>query len=120
MAFNEHIPTYAQRQRVKDLAIAGIPKYIIARIIEIDEATLKKRYRKELDTAQAEQVERISKVVALQAENGNEKSQALYLKTQGAKFGWVEKQVIEQTSNEETQAMRDKIAELESKYERDY
>ena len=65
-------------------------------------------------------VERISNVVAVQAQNGNEKSQALYLKTQAAKFGWVEKQIIEQTDSKDTQELRDKIAELEQVNQRDY
>lgn len=117
---NTHQPTSELRQRVKDLATAGIPKYLIAKVIKIDDETLTKHYEHELSTAQAEAVERISRVVALQAERGNEKSQALYLKTQGAKYGWVEKQVIEQQSTDDMQALQSKIAELEKIHEKDY
>lgn len=117
---NEHIPTELSRQRVSDLAMAGIPKYLIAKIIKIDDETLTKHYDYELSCAQPEAVERIAKVVAVQALNGDQKSQALYLKTQGAKFGWVEKQVVENVDSDETQELRAKVAELEEKYQRDY
>lgn len=117
---NEHIPTVQSRQRVSDLAVAGIPKYLIAKIIKIDDETLTKHYDYELSCAQSEAVERISKVVAIQAESGDPRAQALYLKTQGAKFGWVEKQVVETTDAEETKEIKDKLAELEAKFERDY
>lgn len=115
-----HCPTPELKQRVTDLATAGIPKYLIAKIIKIDDETLTKYYDYELSCAQPEAVERIAKVVALQAEQGDSKAQALYLKTQGAKFGWVEKQVIEQQSSEDTQALKDKVKELEDKFTRDY
>lgn len=117
---NTHIPTDALRTRVKDLAIAGIPIYLIAKIIKIDDETLTKHYQYELSCSQAEAVQRIAKVVAIQAEQGDSKAQALYLKTQGAKFGWVEKQVIESNSTDDTKELKDKLKELESKFERDY
>lgn len=117
---NAHVPTKELKQRVIDLATAGIPQYLIAKIIKIDKETLTKHYEFELETAQPEAVERISKVVALQAEAGDPKAQALYLKTQGAKFGWVEKQVVETVSVDETQALKDKIRELEDKFTKDY
>jgi hypothetical protein len=117
---NTHYPTPELRQRVTDLATAGIPKYLIAKIIKIDDETLTKHYEYELSCAQAEAVERIGKVVAIQALEGDSKAQALYLKTQGAKFGWVEKQVIEQQTNEDTQALKDKIKELEELHTKDY
>lgn len=117
---NTHVPTHELRTRVKDLAIAGIPMYLIARVIKIDEDTLTKYYQYELSCSQAEAVERIGRVVAIQAEQGDAKAQALYLKTQGAKFGWVEKQVIETVSAEDTQALKDKVKELEAMHQRDY
>lgn len=119
-AFNEHIPTNKLRTRVKDLATAGIPLHLIAKVVELDEDTVKKHYSRQLECAQPEAVERIGKVVAMQAEAGCPKAQSLYLKTQGAKFGWVEKQVVESVNAEDTQALKDKIKELEQQYERDY
>lgn len=117
---NTHQVTKELRQRVSDLAESGIPKYLIAQIIGIDDDTLSKHYAYQLATAKAECVARIGKTVIMQARDGCAKSQALYLKTQGAQHGWVEKQIVENVSNEETNELRAKVAELESKFERDY
>ena len=117
---NTHKPTDHLKQRVSDMTQAGLPKYLIAKILKMDEETLCKHYEYELATAQGELVDKIAKAVAVQAQNGDQKSQALYLKTQGAKFGWVEKQVIETKSADETQELKDKVKELEAKHERDY
>lgn len=117
---NEHQPTAQLRQRVADLATSGIPMYLIAEIIDLDEDTVKRHYKKELNTAQADAIARIAKTVMGQALEGNEKSQALLLKTQGAKFGFVEKQVVETVNNEQAEELKAKIAELESKYSSDY
>lgn len=117
---NEHMPNDDMRQRIKDLVVAGIPKHLICKIVKLNDDTLNLHYSYELDCAQAEIVGDISRVVAVQALNGNEKSQALYLKTQAAKYGWVEKQVVETSNDTDTQALKDKVAELEEKYKRDY
>lgn len=117
---NPHEPTDRLRERVTDLAIAGIPQYMIANVIGIDEDTLKKHYKRELDCSEPEAVERVASTVVMQAINGNEKSQALYLKTKGAKYGWVEKQVIEQQIADDTKELKEKLKELEAKYQKDY
>lgn len=117
---NTHNPSLHDRQRVRDLAIAGIPKYLIADILEIDIETLNKHYQKQLTCSEPEAVERVAKTVVMQALDGNEKSQSLYLKTKGAKYGWVEKQVIESIGGDDTQALKEKIKELEEKYKREY
>lgn len=117
---NTHEPTEELRQRISDLVMCGTPIYLICEIIGINDDTLRKFYSVELKTAKAVAIERIGKTVYQQALNGNEKSQALYLKTQGANQGWVEKQIVETTTGEDTQALREKIAELEKKHERDY
>lgn len=117
---NHHIPSAGLKTRVKDLATAGIPKHLIAKVLGMDEDTLNKHYERELICAQPEAVERIARVVAIQAEQGDPKAQALYLKTQGAKYGWVEKQVIESVNAEDTQALKDKIQELEGKFDKEY
>ena len=117
---NPHEPTEALRQRVTDLVITGTPKYLIAEVIGIDDETLTKHYKRELTTAKSEAIQRIGKTVYQQALEGNEKSQALYLKTQGASHGWVEKQIIESVATEDTKELKDKIKELEEKYSKDY
>lgn len=117
---NTHKPTPELRQRVADLCIAGIPVYLIAKIVKLDDETLTKHYEYELSCAEAEAISRVSKVVSIQAESGDQKSQSLLLKTRGAKYGWVEKQVVENVSSEDTQVLKEKIKELEGKFERDY
>lgn len=117
---NTHIPTDELRTRIKDLAVAGIPVYLIAKVVKLDDETVTKHYEYELSCSQADMVNRIAKVVAIQAEAGDPKAQALYLKTQGAKFGWVEKQVIETKTADDTKELKEKLKELEEKFERDY
>jgi hypothetical protein len=117
---NKHVPTPELRQRVCDLVMCGTPHHLICEVIEINDDTLRKYYDKELKTAKTIAIERIGKTVYQQALEGSEKSQALYLKTQGASQGWIEKQIVETTSSEDSQALRDKIKELEDKYARDY
>lgn len=117
---NEHIPTQEMRQRISDLAVAGIPLNLICEVVQLDDDTIRKYYQRELTIAEPEAVERVAKTVVMQAMNGDSKAQALYMKTKGAKFGWVEKQVIEQKSDHEINELKAKISELESKYERDY
>lgn len=117
---NTHQPTSELRQRICDLVMSGAPQHIICEIIDIDDETLRKYYGKELKTAKAIAIERIGKTVYQQALEGDSKAQALYLKTQGASQGWVEKQVVENVSSDETQALKEKVKELEGKFERDY
>ena len=117
---NRHEPTEELKTRIRDLAVAGIPVYLIAKVVKLDDETLTKHYEYELSCSQAEAVQRIAKVVALQAEDGDPKAQALYLKTQGAKFGWIEKQVVETVSADETKELKDKVAALEGKFDKDY
>jgi hypothetical protein len=117
---NEHEPTQAIRDRVIDLVRSGAPVYIMAEILDMDEATLKKYYGKELKTAKTEAIERIGKTVYQLALEGDPKAYALYLKTQGASHGWVEKQVVETVNSDETLALKEKVKELEGKFTRDY
>lgn len=118
--FNKHVPTTRLRQRISDLAIAGIPLHLICTVVELDDDTVKKYYKRELLCAEPEAIEKVAQTVVMQALNGNDKSQALFLKTKGAKYGWVEKQVVETVSSDETQALKDKVKELEGKFDRDY
>lgn len=120
--FNKYQPNLDHTKRVYDMSRAGIPAHLIAKIIGIGEDTLKKYYEHELSIATPEAVEAIANTVYSQALNdGCTKSQALYLKTRGAKFGWVERQVIDNVqSQEELDRLKAKLKELESKHEKDY
>lgn len=116
----QHQPTVVLRHRIHDLAVAGVPLYTICKVVGLDDDTIRKYYRVELEHAEPEAVARVAKTVIAQAENGDSKAQSLYLKTKGAKYGWVEKQVVETVSNEETSELKNRIAELEAQHERDY
>jgi hypothetical protein len=117
---NKHIVTDELKQRVCDLVMSGAPIHIICEILDINDDTLRKYYDYEIKTAKAVAIERIGKTVYQQAVEGDSKAQALYLKTQGASQGWVEKQIVENVNSEDTQALKEKMKELEQKYERDY
>lgn len=117
---NPHEPTPELRQRVCDLVMSGAPIHIICDILDMDDDTLRKHYRKELTTAKAVAIERIGKTVYQQAVEGDSKAQSLYLKTQGASQGWIEKQVIETNVADDTKELKEKLKELESKFQRDY
>jgi hypothetical protein len=117
---NEHVPTRELRTRISDLAIAGIPLGLIADIVELDDDTVKKHYRRELTLAEPIAIERVAKTVVMQAIEGNEKCMQMYLKMKGRKFGWVDAQVIENVSDAENQALKLKVKELEEKHEKDY
>lgn len=117
---NKHIVTDELKQRVSDLVMSGAPIHIICEIIGITDDTLRKHYDYELKTAKTVAIERIGKTVYQQAVAGDSKAQALYLKTQGASQGWIEKQIVENVISEDTQALKDKIKELEGKFEKDY
>lgn len=117
---NKHKPTTALKCRISDLVMAGTPLRLIAEIVDLCEETIQKHYSRELKTAKAIAIERIAKTVYQQALNGDSKAQSLYLKTQGASQGWIEKHVIEAVSNDETQALQHKIKMLESMSVKDY
>jgi hypothetical protein len=118
---NEHIPTDDLRLRIEDLARAGIPQLLIAEIVEIDKDTLTKYYQRELDLANPMAVARVAQTMYQCALNGDMKAATQYLKMKGAKFGWVEKQVIEVgTTPEETKELEERVLMLEQKHTKDY
>lgn len=116
----EHIPTIESRRRVSDYIRAGIPKHLVAKLMDFSEETLNKYYKYQIETAMAECISGIAAKVAQQALEGCEKSQALYLKTQGARYGFVEKQVVENVDSAETQELRATIAAMEAQAAKDF
>lgn len=50
----QHVPTDTSRKQVKAMSSYGIPQEDIAGVLDIDEKTLRKHYRRELDTAEAQ------------------------------------------------------------------
>lgn len=117
---NEHKRTPDRVTKVKNFTFAGIPQKIQAQLLGISEETLRKHYRHELNTAHAETVADLSNVAAFKAREGNEKMLALLLKTQGNRYGFVEKTVTETTDSAELEDLRKRTEQLEKKHEAEF
>lgn len=82
---------------VEALAIAGVTQSLIAQIVKISEPTLRKNFRKELDTSKARANAIISQALFKKAKDGNVVAQIFWLKTQA---GWKEKNYHELTGKD--------------------
>ena len=82
---------------VEALAIAGVTQSLIAQIVKISEPTLRKNFRKELDTSKARANAVISQALFKKAKDGNVVAQIFWLKTQA---GWKEKNYHELTGKD--------------------
>lgn len=82
-----HEPTDPLRQTVQLHATVGTPQSVIADIIGIDEKTLRKHYREELDLARAKANASIGGALFNKAKNGDTAAQIFWMKTQA---GWRE------------------------------
>lgn len=92
MAMPAHNPTDSTRRAVQAHALVGTPQTLIAEILGIDEKTLRKHYRVELDHAKAKANAAIGGTLFAKAKGGDVASMIFWLKTQA---GWKETQVIE-------------------------
>ena len=82
---------------VEALTIAGVTQTLIAQIVKISEPTLRKNFRKELDTSKARANAIISQALFKKAKDGNVIAQIFWLKTQA---GWKEKNYHELTGKD--------------------
>lgn len=78
-----HEPTEESRRTVSFMKAAGIRNVDIARCLEIDEKTLVKHYKNELDTSLARANSDIAHSLFQQAKSGNVAAQIFWLKTRG-------------------------------------
>lgn len=93
-----HNPTEEQRKTVEAMCGYGIPEVDIARVLGIDPKTLRKHYRKELDTAFVHANARVAQSLFQQATSGNNVTAAIFwLK---ARAGWKDKIDIDVSTNE--------------------
>lgn len=102
MSRRRHEPTTETRAKVQSLAAFGITKPKIARHIGIDEKTLRKYYREELDTAEVEANAAVAQSLFNKAIGGNVAAQIFWCKT---RMGWKETSKLEvedQTPHEPT------------------
>ena len=92
-----YIKTDEDAKTVEALAIAGVKQSLIADIVKISEPTLRKNFRKELDTSKARANAIISQALFKKAKDGNVVAQIFWLKTQA---GWKEKNYHELTGKD--------------------
>ena len=90
----KHIPTDKSRQQVEMLSGYGVPQLDISIIMDMDDVTLRKHYRKELDLGKAKANAKIGQTLFQQAVAGNFKAAQFWARCQ---MGWKEKSSIEIT-----------------------
>lgn len=84
-----HEPTKTTRDTVMMHAMVGTPQVDIARVIGIDDKTLRKHYRDELDLSKAKANATIGGALFNKAKGGDTTAMIFWMKTQA---GWAEKQ----------------------------
>ena len=92
-----HAPTDATRQTVQLHTMVGTTQADIARVLDIDEKTLRKYYRNELDLAKAKANATIGGALFNRAKSGDTSAMIFWMKTQA---GWREKTDINHTSED--------------------
>ena len=92
-----HEPTDAQRQLVQLHATIGTQQSVIADILGIDDKTLRKHYREELDQAMAKANATIGGALFNKAKNGDTAAQIFWMKTRAR---WRETNQVDHTSSD--------------------
>jgi predicted transcriptional regulator len=93
----EHIPTDESRKMVESTSGLGLPHEQIAILVGIDDKTLRKHYRAELDMGKAKANGQIAKTLYSKAVGGDTTSLIWWTKTQ---MKWAETQKHELTGAE--------------------
>jgi predicted transcriptional regulator len=91
-----HKPTEATRQTVQLHTMVGTTQGDISRVLGIDEKTLRKHYRGELDLSKAKANATIGGALFNKAKGGDTTAMIFWMKTQA---GWREKQELEVTGD---------------------
>jgi len=99
-----HEPTKERRQLVQLHSTIGTPQNIIASILDIDDKTLRKHYRDELDHATAQANATIGGALFNKAKGGDTTAMIFWMKTRA---GWKEKQEVDHTSSDGSMSPRD-------------
>ena len=92
MARELFTPTDEQRGMVKAFAAYGVQQDEIAKYLEIDPKTLRKHFRRELDTGSIEATSKVAQSLYKAAMGGNVGAAIFWMK---ARAGWREKHEIE-------------------------
>lgn len=99
MSRNPHEPTPESRQLVQLHSMVGTPQATIADILNIDDKTLRKYYREELDQAEARANATIGGALFNKAKAGDTAAMIFWMKTRAR---WRETTVIDNTSSDGT------------------
>lgn len=92
-----HEPTDTGRKLVELHAMIGTPQSVIADILGIDDKTLRKHYRAELDHALAHANAQIGGALFNKARDGDIAAQIFWMKTRAK---WRERQEVDLTSSD--------------------
>jgi len=106
-----HAPTEATRQTVQLHTTVGTTQADIARVLDIDEKTLRKYYRDELDLAKAKANATIGGALFNRAKSGDTSAMIFWMKTQA---GWREKTDINHTSEDGSMTPRPSITAVDA------
>ncbi len=79
----EHVPSIHTRSKVMEFVCAGFKQQDIAMYFDMDEKTLRKHYRNELDKSHMKRTAKLGKNLYLDALRGDKASREFWLKTQG-------------------------------------
>jgi len=101
---SNHVPTEATRRTVQLHTTVGTTQADIARVLDIDEKTLRKYYRDELDLAKAKANATIGGALFNKAKTGDTAAMIFWMKTQA---GWSESTNIDHTSSDESMTPKD-------------
>lgn len=99
-----HTPTQKTKELVSLHATVGTPQNIIADLLNIDDKTLRKHYRRELDLSKSQANATIGGALFNKAKNGDTSAMIFWMKTQS---GWKETNVQEHTGKVEIQQVTD-------------
>ena len=93
----EHIPSEDSRKLVKNLAAMGVRYVDIAHKLTINDETLRKHYREDLESGRIDANAQIANTLFQQAKKGNMTAAIFWLKTRA---GWKETNVTELSGGE--------------------
>ena len=107
MARRAHKPDLFQRRQVEAMAAYGVPEIGIARVVGIDAKTLRKHYRKELDTGQIKATAKVAESLFRKATTDGAQSVTAAIFWLKTRAGWKE------TSVQELSASGDGVLRIE-------
>ena len=111
-----HEPTEATRQTVQLHTMVGTTQSDIARVLDIDEKTLRKYYRDELDLAKSKANATIGGALFNKAKNGDTAAMIFWMKTQAK---WAERHELDHSSTDGSMTPQSPVVILPQKNDSD-